>query len=78
METVFLANEKSLFHLSDIPGSERVSPKRKTFLKNFSFRLVEMNYLPSRNIVLFRALLNILKFGGSSLFRTNLISARGN
>ena len=41
----------------------------KGFLTNSSFRLVETNYVPSRNsIVLFRALLKIFKFGGSSLF----------
>ena len=56
-----------------------VSPKGNIFLTNSSFRLVETNFLSSRNsIVLFRALLKILKFGGSNLFKRNLISARGN
>ena len=45
---------------------------------NSSFLLVETNFLSCRNsIVLFRALLKILKFGGSNLFKRNLISARG-
>ena len=51
-----------------------VSPKRNGFF----FRLVKTNFLSSRNIiVLFRALLKILKFGGSNFFKRNLISARG-
>ena len=55
-----------------------VSPKRNGFfLTNSLFRLVKTNFLSSRNIVLFRALLKILKFGGSNFFKRNLIFARG-
>ena len=54
-----------------------VSPSnRNVFLTNSSFRQEETNFLSSTNsIVLFRALLKILKFGSSSLFKKNLISA---
>ena len=69
------------FYLSDVPGSENsFSQPRETFFStNFSFRLVETNFLSCRNsIVSFRALWKILKFGGSNLFKRNIISARGN
>ena len=56
-----------------------ISLKGNIFLMNSSFRLVEMIFLSSRNsIVLFRALLKILKFGGSKLFKRNFISASRN
>ena len=56
-----------------------VSPRGNVFLMNFSFRLVETDSMSSRNsIIFFRALLKILKFGGSNLFKRKLISARGN
>ena len=64
------------FHLSDNPVG---APKGNVFLPNSSFLLVETYFLCSRNsIVLFRALLKILKFGGSNLFKRKLISAREN
>ena len=54
-----------------------VSPKGNAFLTNSSLRLVEKNFLSSRNnTVLFRALLKTLKFGGNNLFKRNFISAR--
>ena len=53
--------------------------KGNVFLTNFSFRLVQKNFLSSRNsTVSFRALWKILKFGGCNLFKRNIISARGN
>ena len=70
VETVFLAIEKVFFHLSDIPGSENSFSQGIHFLTNSSFLIIRTNYLSSRNsIVLFRALLKILKFDGSSLFK---------
>ena len=62
-----------------VPVEEETTSTGKRFLTNLSFRLVKTNFLSSRNsIVLFRALLKILKFGGSKLFKRNLFSARGN
>ena len=53
--------------------------KGNVFSTNFSFRLVQKNFLSSRNsVVSFRALWKILKFGGCNLFKRNIISARGN
>ena len=46
-----------------------VSPMGNVFLTNFSFQLMETNFLSSRNsIVLFRALLKILKNSGVATF----------
>ena len=79
VETVFLASKKPFFIYQIFQAVKTVSPKGNVFLTNFSFWLVETNFLSSRNSsVLFRALLKILKFGGSKLFKRNLISARGN
>ena len=61
--------KNGFFHLSDIPGSENGFSQ----VKRFSFRLVETNFLSSRNsIVLFRALLENLKFEGSSFLGETL------
>ena len=68
-------------HFSYIPVSENsFSFKQKRFLTNSSFWLVETNFLSSRNgIVLFsRASLKNIKFGRTTLFKRNIISARGN
>ena len=49
--------KNGFFQLSDIPGSENSFSQGKRFLKNSSFRLLETNFLSSRNsIALFRAL----------------------
>ena len=78
VETVFLASKKPFFIYQIFQAVKTVSPKGNVFFY-FSFWLVETNFLSSRNSsVLFRALLKILKFGGSKLFKRNLISARGN
>ena len=51
-----------------------VSLNGSAFLTNSSFGLVKTSFLFSTNsIVLFRALLKISKFGGSNLFKRNLI-----
>ena len=70
---------KHFFHLADIPGSESsFSRGKRFFLTNSSFRLVEANFRFSRkSIVLFSALLKILKIESKNLFKRILVSARG-
>ena len=76
----FSGQRKTVFFIYQIfQAVKTVSSKENVFLTNSSFRLAETNFLSSRNsIVLFRVLLKILKFGGSNLFKRNLISAREN
>ena len=71
--------KKHFFHLADISGSESsFSQGKRFFLTNSLFRLVETNFRFSRkSIVLFSALLKILKIESKSLFKRNLVSARG-
>ena len=73
VETVFQASEKHFFF-----AFVRYSWLRKQFfsqmetyfLTSSSFRLVDMVFLSSGNsILLFRALLKFLKFGGSNFFQ---------
>ena len=73
-ETVFLTIEKPFF--LSIRYSRQLKQfllRGKFFLTNSSIPPVETNFLFSRkSIVLFRALLKILKFGGGKLFKRNL------
>ena len=72
----FWIEKNRFFHLWDIPGSENSFSEGNVFLANFSFRYAETNFLSSRkSIVLLGAL---LEFGGSNLYKKNLISACGN
>ena len=80
VETAFLASEKPFFPFIRYSRQwKQFLPQMETlFLTNSSFQLVETNFLSSRNsIVIFRALLKILNFGGSNLFKRNLTSAVG-
>ena len=66
-EIVSLANKKLFIIYQIFEATKTVPPKGNVFLMNASFRLVETNFLSSRNsIVLFRTLLNI-KIRGYSL-----------
>ena len=66
-EIVSLANKKLFIIYQIFEAAKTVPPKGNVFLTNASFRLVETNFLSSRNsIVLFRTLLNI-KIRGYSL-----------
>ena len=80
LRSCFVAREKPFFPFIRNSRQLKQFLLRETFfLTNSSFGLVETNFLSGRNsIVLFRALLKILKLESSSLFRRNLISARGN
>ena len=69
VETVFLANEKQFFfHLSDIPGCETYSGGN-VFFNEFFILASGTVFLSSGNsILLFRALLKFLTFGGNNFF----------
>ena len=69
VETIFwlLKNRFFIYHIFQVVKS--VSPERNDFLTNFLTN--------RKGIVLFRALLKILKFGGNNTSKTNLVFCSG-